>query len=66
MIKILELFSGYGGATFALSKVGIEHKCVGYSDIENCANYIFCLNHGKDIPQLGDVTKIIAKFQSCR
>ncbi len=58
MIKVLELFSGYGGASFALKKANIEHKCVGYSDIENCANYIFPLNHGKEIKQLGDVTKV--------
>lgn len=58
MIRVLELFSGYGGASFALSKAGLEHRCVGYSDIEGCANYIFALNHGEDIPRLGDVTKI--------
>jgi DNA (cytosine-5)-methyltransferase 1 len=58
MIKVLELFSGYGGASFALKKAGIEHKTIGYSDIEKSANYIYALNHGVDIPQLGDVTKI--------
>lgn len=58
VLKVLELFSGYGGASFGLAKAGINHKCIGYSDIENCANYIFSLNHGKDIPQLGDITKI--------
>jgi len=58
MIKVLELFSGYGGASFALTKAGIEHKVIGYSDIEKCANYIYALNHGEDIPALGDITKI--------
>ena len=74
MIKILELFSGYGGASFALTKAGIEHECIGYSDIEKCANYIYPLNHSVvKIPyqgcklsevenivpkQLGDITKI--------
>lgn len=58
VLKVLELFSGYGGASFALTKAGVEHKCIGYSDIEKCANYIYQLNHGEDIPQLGDVTKI--------
>lgn len=57
-IKVLELFSGYGGANFALKKAGLEHQCVGYSDIEKCANYIYAFNHGDDIPQLGDITKI--------
>jgi DNA (cytosine-5)-methyltransferase 1 len=58
MIKVLELFSGYGGASFGLSMAKIPHKCIGYSDIEDCANYIFALNHGNNIPQLGDITKI--------
>lgn len=57
-IKVLELFSGYGGASHALTKANIPHRCIGYSDIEDCANYIFALNHGEDIPALGDVTKI--------
>jgi DNA (cytosine-5)-methyltransferase 1 len=59
MIKTLELFSGYGGASFALAKAGIEFKCIGYSDIEQYANYIFDLNHGGKA--LGDVTKINAE-----
>ena len=58
MIKVLELFSGYGGASFALKKAGIPHQTIGYSDIEKYANDIFTLNHGKDIPQLGDIKKI--------
>lgn len=57
-IKVLELFSGYGGASFALTKAKIEHKVIGYSDINKPANYIYALNHGKDILQLGDVTTI--------
>jgi DNA-cytosine methyltransferase len=57
-IKILELFSGYGGASWALKRANIPHKCVGYSDIEKSANYIFALNHGKDIKELGDCRKI--------
>src|SRR6056297_2700072 len=56
MIKILELFSGYGTATFALKMLGIEHKVIGYSDIDKYANQCFRKNHnGKE---LGDVTKI--------
>ena len=58
MIKVLELFSGYGGASFGLKKAGIKHKVIGYSDILKSANYIFALNHGHDIPAFGDITKI--------
>ena len=56
IIKVLELFSGYGGAAFALSKAEIEYNTIGYSDIEKCANYIYSLNHDSD--SLGDITKI--------
>ncbi len=58
VIRELSLFSGYGGSTFALKKADIPHRCIGYSDIEESANYIFKLNHGENIPELGDVTKI--------
>jgi DNA (cytosine-5)-methyltransferase 1 len=52
-MKILELFSGYGTATFALKRLGIPHEIVGYSDIDKYANQCFQQNHcGK---QLGDV-----------
>lgn len=59
MIKILSLFSGYGGSEFSLKKAGIPFECIGYSDIEKCANYIYDLNHGGNA--LGDVTKIDEK-----
>ena len=56
VLKVLELFSGYGGANFALTKAEVEHETIGYSDIEKCADYIYQLNHGGKA--LGDVTKI--------
>jgi len=55
-MKILELFSGYGTASFALKQLGIDYECVGYSDIDKYANQCFKQNHsGKE---LGDATKI--------
>lgn len=45
MIKILELFSGYGTATFALKRLGIPHEIVGYSDIDKYTNQCFRQNH---------------------
>lgn len=55
-MKILELFSGYGTATFALKRLGIKTEIVGYSDIDKYANQCFAQNHsGK---QLGDVKLI--------
>jgi DNA (cytosine-5)-methyltransferase 1 len=55
-MKILELFSGYGTATFALKQLGIEHEIIGYSDIDKYANQCFQQNHGGK--ELGDVTKV--------
>jgi len=55
-MRILELFSGYGTATFALKRLGIEHEIVGYSDIDKYANQCFKMNHGSK--QLGDVREI--------
>ena len=54
MIKILELFSGYGTATFALKQLGLEHEIVGYSDIDKYANKCFQQNHGGK--ELGDAS----------
>lgn len=28
MLKVFEMFAGYGGASFALKKAGIEHEVV--------------------------------------
>lgn len=56
MIKILELFSGYGTATFALKRLGIAHQVIGYSDIDKYANKCFQQNHGGK--ELGDVKLI--------
>jgi len=36
-MKIFEMFAGYGGASFALKKVGIDFECVGYSEIDKYA-----------------------------
>lgn len=55
-MKILELFSGYGTASFALKQLGIPYELVGYSDIDKYANQCFQQNHGGK--ELGDCTKI--------
>jgi DNA (cytosine-5)-methyltransferase 1 len=71
MLKVFDCFSGYGGAEFALKKAGIEHECVGFSEIDKYAVQCFQQNHcvpeiivGKKVevwytPQnFGDITKI--------
>jgi DNA (cytosine-5)-methyltransferase 1 len=64
-MKILELFSGYGTASFALKRLGIEYELVGYSDIDKYANQCFKQNHCpddvEDMLRLGDITKVDEK-----
>lgn len=61
-MKILELFSGYGTASFALKELGIDYELVGYSDIDKYANQVFkqnhCPNDTEDKLKLGDVKLI--------
>jgi DNA (cytosine-5)-methyltransferase 1 len=55
-VKILELFAGYGGASFALKYADIEHEIVAFSEWDKWAAKTFEQNHGGT--NLGDVTKI--------
>ena len=57
MIKIFEMFSGYGGASFALKKANIPFECIGYSEIDKYA--IRCFNQNfPNVKNYGDCTKI--------
>jgi len=56
MIKLFEAFAGYGGASFALKKAGIEFECIGFSEIDKYAQQCYEQNHeGKNF---GDISKI--------
>lgn len=57
MIKVFEMFAGYGGASFALRKAGISFDCVGYSEIDKGAVKCYELNH-PGVLNYGDCTKI--------
>ena len=57
MLRIFEMFAGYGGASFALKKAGIPFVCVGYSEIKKAAIKCYQANH-KDIHNYGDCTRI--------
>jgi len=61
-MKVLELFSGYGTASFALKQLGIPYELIAYSDIDKYANQCFKQNHcpddEKDELRLGDITNI--------
>lgn len=56
MLRVFDMFAGYGGAEFALKKAGIEHKCVGFSEIDKFAIQCFQQNHKGN--SYGDCTKI--------
>jgi len=45
MIKLFEMFAGYGGASFALKKANINFECVGYSEIDKYAIKCYEQNH---------------------
>jgi len=56
-IKLFEMFAGYGGASFALKKIGIEYEVVGYSEIDKYA--IQCYNNNfPNIKNYGDCREI--------
>jgi len=57
MIKLLELFSGYGSQSMALRDAGIPFKIVGISEIDKYAIVAHEAVHGK-VKNFGDITKI--------
>ena len=60
MIKIFEMFSGYGGASFALKKAGIKYKNIGFSEIDQTAIKCFNTNF-PNVKNFGDCSKINPK-----
>lgn len=57
VIKVFDMFSGYGGAEFALKKAGIKHECIGFSEIDKGAIICFNNNH-PGINNFGDCRNI--------
>ena len=45
MIKLFEMFAGYGGASFALNKININYECYGFSEIDSHAIKVYNDNH---------------------
>jgi DNA-cytosine methyltransferase len=56
-IKLFSMFSGMGGAEFALKKAEIDFETVGYSEIDKFAIKLYDQNH-QEIKNYGDCTKI--------
>jgi len=51
------MFSGYGGASFALKKAEIKHKIIGFSEIEKSAIFCYTKNF-PNIQNFGDCSQI--------
>jgi DNA (cytosine-5)-methyltransferase 1 len=56
-MKLFSMFSGYGGAEFALTKAKIPYEVAGYSEIDKYSIQCYEQNHGK-VKNYGDCTKI--------
>ena len=56
-IRVFEGFAGYGGATFGLRRAKINHKVIGFSEIDNDAIVLYHYNF-PNITNLGDITKL--------
>ena len=56
-LKVFEIFSGYGGASFGLKKARIDFECIGISEIDKYATQVYNLNH-PNVKNYGDCTKI--------
>lgn len=56
VLKLFEMFAGYGGGSFALKRIGIPFECVGYSEIDKYA--IQCYEQNHEGTNYGDCTKI--------
>jgi DNA (cytosine-5)-methyltransferase 1 len=63
MLRVFETFTGYGGASWALRKAGVEFEVVGYSEIDKYAIKNFELNFPECVGKnFGDITKIDASL----
>lgn len=56
-MKIVELFSGIGAQTQALTNVGIDHEVVAICEIDKYAIQSYTLLHGEKF-NLGDITQV--------
>ena len=58
MLRVFEAFSGYGSQSLALERLGIDHEVVAISEIDKYALQAYYALHSKDIPNLGDISKL--------
>jgi DNA (cytosine-5)-methyltransferase 1 len=56
-LRVFEAFAGYGGASFALKRTGINYNVIGYSENDKFASALYEKNH-PDVPAFGDITQL--------
>ena len=61
LLRVFEAFSGYGSQSLALERLGIEHKVVGISEIDENAIKGYYALHSKSIKNFGDISQINPK-----
>ena len=59
-LRLFDAFTGYGGASWGLTKAKIPFEIIGYSEIDNFAIKLYELNH-QNAENFGDITKINPK-----
>lgn len=57
-LRVFEAFSGYGSQSIALRNLGVKHEVVAISEIDKYALKAYYSLHSKDIPNLGDISKL--------
>ena len=58
LLRVFVSFSGYGSQSISLENLGILHKVVAISEIDKYAIKAYYALHDKNIPNLGDISKI--------
>ena len=56
-LKVLNLYAGIGGVSFALNKAEIDFECVGYSEVNKYAIQCYKQNFS-NVKNYGDISKI--------
>lgn len=59
-LRVFEAFAGYGGASFALRRTGMNFETIGYSENDKFAIELYEKNH-PGVPSFGDITQIDPK-----
>lgn len=57
-LRVFEAFAGYGSQSIALRNIGVEHEIVAISEIDKYVLQAYYTLHDKNIPNLGDISKI--------